>query len=135
VVSDDDRENIYCLCNPGYSSLSYLHRFSINILKIDKSFVGRMSMDEESMGIVETIITLASKLKMDVVAEGIETDEQRRKLQALRCHYGQGHLFSKPVPAEAVVLLLEEECQRYETSDFAAEKAEEVDLSGGAYSM
>jgi diguanylate cyclase (GGDEF)-like protein/PAS domain S-box-containing protein len=120
----------------GYSSLSYLHRFPINILKIDKSFVGRMSMDEESMGIVETIITLAFKLKMDVVAEGIETDEQRRKLQALRCHYGQGYLFSKPVPAEAVVLLLQENCQRHATPDFAAEPAQEdVDLLSAAYSM
>jgi diguanylate cyclase (GGDEF)-like protein/PAS domain S-box-containing protein len=90
----------------GYSSLSYLHRFPVNILKIDQSFVGRMSMDEESMGIVETVITLAQKLKMDVVAEGIETDEQRQKLIALNCPYGQGYLFSPPVSAadaEAIV--------------------------------
>ncbi|HKR01945.1 MAG TPA: EAL domain-containing protein, partial [Pyrinomonadaceae bacterium] len=93
----------------GYSSLSYLHRFPVNILKIDRSFVGRMSMDEESMGIVETIITLASKLKMDVIAEGIETDEQRRKLKALKCGYGQGYLFSRPVPAEAAEVLVGEE--------------------------
>ena len=120
----------------GYSSLSYLHRFPINILKIDKSFVGRMSMDEESMGIVETIITLASKLKMDVVAEGIETDEQRRKLQALRCHYGQGYFFSKPLPKEAATALVYGECQRREASGFTVGAAQEkVDLLSGAYSM
>jgi EAL domain-containing protein (putative c-di-GMP-specific phosphodiesterase class I) len=77
----------------GYPSLSYLHRFPVNILKIDQSFVGRMTRDEESMGIVETIITLAQKLKMSVVAEGIETDEQRQRLIALNCTYGQGYLF------------------------------------------
>ena len=90
----------------GYSSLSYLHRFPVNILKIDQSFVGRMTMDEESMGIVETIITLAQKLKMAVVAEGIETDEQRQKLIALNCVYGQGYLFSRPVSADAAIELI-----------------------------
>ena len=93
----------------GYSSLSYLHRFPVNILKIDKSFVSRMSMDEESLGIVETIITLASKLKMNVVAEGIETPEQCEKLKALHCQYGQGYLFSKPVPADVAEQLVDDD--------------------------
>jgi EAL domain-containing protein (putative c-di-GMP-specific phosphodiesterase class I) len=121
----------------GYSSLSYLHRFPVNILKIDKSFVGRMSMDEESMGIVETIITLASKLKMDVVAEGIETGEQWRKLRALNCHYGQGYLFSQPVPAGAAAALASEEWKRGGSSLFAAEAQaqEAVELLDNTYSM
>jgi len=78
----------------------------VSSLKIDQSFVGRMTMDEESMGIVETIITLAQKLKMAVVAEGIETDEQRQKLIALNCVYGQGYLFSRPVSADAAIELI-----------------------------
>ena len=83
----------------GYSSLSYLHRFPVNILKVDRSFVGRMAIDEESSGIVETILTLASKLKMSVVAEGIETKEQNDQLRQFGCEYGQGFLFSKPLTA------------------------------------
>jgi EAL domain-containing protein (putative c-di-GMP-specific phosphodiesterase class I) len=91
----------------GYSSLSYLHRFPVNILKIDRSFVSRMSIDEESLGIVETIVTLASKLKMDVVAEGIETEDQLAALNAFNCHYGQGYLFSKPMDAATTEEALE----------------------------
>jgi diguanylate cyclase (GGDEF)-like protein/PAS domain S-box-containing protein len=120
----------------GYSSLSYLHRFPVNILKIDRSFVGRMSMDEESMGIVETIITLASKLKLDVVAEGIETDEQWQKLKSLRCHYGQGYLFSRPVSAQAAAALVGEEWKRCGTSDGAdILPCDKVELLNGTYSM
>ncbi|HZG54310.1 MAG TPA: EAL domain-containing protein [Pyrinomonadaceae bacterium] len=121
----------------GYSSLSYLHRFPVNILKIDRSFVGRMSMDEESLGIVETIITLASKLKMDVVAEGIETVEQEQKLKTLGCHYGQGYLFSQPVSAEAAIALVDEDWQRRGLACVGAvvPSQDEVELLSGAYSM
>lgn len=121
----------------GYSSLSYLHRFPVNILKIDRSFVGRMSVDEESMGIVETIITLASKLKMDVIAEGIETKEQWGKLKALHCIYGQGYLFSKPVPAEAARIFIAEGCQLPVSSSLVIEEParKEVELLSGPYSM
>jgi diguanylate cyclase (GGDEF)-like protein/PAS domain S-box-containing protein len=121
----------------GYSSLSYLHRFPVNILKIDKSFVGRMSIDEESLGIVETVIALAAKLKMDVVAEGIETREQWDKLKAFQCKYGQGFLFSKPLPADDAARLLGEERER-ETIPALAEHApprEEVELLNETYSM
>lgn len=117
----------------GYSSLSYLHRFPVNILKIDKSFVGRMSVDEESLGIVETIITLASKLKMDVVAEGIETNEQWDKLKAFQCQYGQGYLFSKPVPAVDACKLVSDEHRRRTELGLAAQP--EVELLSGIYSM
>lgn len=90
----------------GYSSLSYLHRFPFDILKIDRSFVGRMEQDASSVQIVETIILLAEKLQMDVVAEGVETVAQQEHLCLLHCRYGQGYLFSKPVPTEAAEALL-----------------------------
>jgi diguanylate cyclase (GGDEF)-like protein/PAS domain S-box-containing protein len=83
----------------GYSSLSYLHRFPINTLKVDRSFVGVMGRGEEDAEIVRTIVTLAHNLGLDVVAEGVETVEQRRHLTRLRCEYGQGSLFSVPLPA------------------------------------
>jgi diguanylate cyclase (GGDEF)-like protein/PAS domain S-box-containing protein len=84
----------------GYSSLSYLHRFPISTLKIDRSFVSRMTSNNENAEIVRTIIMLARSLKMDVVAEGVETAEQLAQLKALDCEYGQGYYFSKPLSAE-----------------------------------
>lgn len=92
----------------GYSSLSYLHRFPVNTLKIDRSFIGRMAKGDENSEIVRTICTLANNLGMEVVAEGVETFEQLELLRSLKCEYGQGYLFSKPVDAEkATALLLE----------------------------
>jgi diguanylate cyclase (GGDEF)-like protein/PAS domain S-box-containing protein len=81
----------------GYSSLSYLHSFPFDILKIDRSFVCRMGTDNESTGIVETILTLAQKLGKKAVAEGVETEAQVEALRALGCGYAQGYLFSRPV--------------------------------------
>jgi diguanylate cyclase (GGDEF)-like protein/PAS domain S-box-containing protein len=81
----------------GYSSLSYLHRFPINTLKIDRSFVTRMADNNENREIVRTIVTLAQTLGMDVVAEGVETQEQLMMLRTLGCENGQGYFFSKPV--------------------------------------
>ena len=86
----------------GYSSLSYLHRFPVDTLKIDRSFISNMSSGDENSGIVRTIITLAGNLRMDVVAEGIENEAQREELGALKCHYAQGYLFSRPIPANAL---------------------------------
>ena len=90
----------------GYSSLSYLHRFPVDELKIDRLFVSRMGADDESSEIVETIIQLAHKLDMAVTAEGVETVEQLERLRALRCEYGQGYYFSKPVIAESARLMI-----------------------------
>jgi len=90
----------------GYSSLSYLHRFPINTLKIDKSFVTNMGVSGENCEIVKTIVTLAHSLGLDVVAEGIETDEQLAQLKDLGCEYGQGFLFSKPVNVTEATALL-----------------------------
>ncbi|HEY9285489.1 MAG TPA: EAL domain-containing protein [Pyrinomonadaceae bacterium] len=90
----------------GYSSLSYLHRFPIDALKVDRSFVTRMSTDRESRGIVKTIITLGDELGMDVVAEGVETAEHRAALAGLACEYGQGYFFSRPLEADSAAALL-----------------------------
>jgi diguanylate cyclase (GGDEF)-like protein len=92
----------------GYSSLSYLHRFPVSTLKIDRSFIGRMGEGGENSEIVRTIMTLANNLGMEVVAEGIETEEQLAQLKALKCEYGQGYLFSKPVDAETASGLIHE---------------------------
>jgi EAL domain-containing protein (putative c-di-GMP-specific phosphodiesterase class I) len=90
----------------GYSSLSYLHSFPFDVLKIDRSFVSRMTEGEQPLQIVRTIIELARVLGMDVVAEGIETREQYRLLREMGCRYGQGYLFARPMSAEAVTQLL-----------------------------
>jgi len=88
----------------GYSSLSYLHTLPIDTLKIDRSFVGRMEQGKNE--IVRTIINLAHNLKMDVVAEGVETAEQARQLKELHCQYGQGYLFARPLNAESAANLV-----------------------------
>jgi EAL domain-containing protein (putative c-di-GMP-specific phosphodiesterase class I) len=90
----------------GYSSLSYLHSFPIDVLKIDRSFVGRMTEGEQPLQIVRTIIELARVLGMDVVAEGIETREQYHLLRDLGCRFGQGFLFARPLPVETLAGLL-----------------------------
>jgi EAL domain-containing protein (putative c-di-GMP-specific phosphodiesterase class I) len=90
----------------GYSSLSNLHAFPFDVLKIDRSFVGRMSDGDQALQIVRTIIELARVLGMDVVAEGIETPEQYRLLRQMGCRYGQGFLFARPLPPDEVTRLL-----------------------------
>ncbi len=93
----------------GYSSLSYLHRFPIDVLKIDRSFVSSMRANGEGEDIVRTILTLAQGLDLQVVAEGVETQEQADALKRLRCDFAQGYLYSRPVPAETAEALLEKE--------------------------
>jgi diguanylate cyclase (GGDEF)-like protein/PAS domain S-box-containing protein len=90
----------------GYSSLSYLHRFPISTLKIDQSFVSSMSNNQESLEIVRTILGLARNLKMEVIAEGVETLEQAVELRAMNCEYGQGYYFSKALNANSAVRFL-----------------------------
>jgi diguanylate cyclase (GGDEF)-like protein/PAS domain S-box-containing protein len=89
----------------GYSSLSYLQRFSVDTLKIDRSFLGE-SGESDGWDIVETIITLAQDLGVTVIAEGVETEEQTARLKALRCEHAQGFLFREPVDAEAATAIL-----------------------------
>jgi EAL domain-containing protein (putative c-di-GMP-specific phosphodiesterase class I) len=90
----------------GYSSLSYLHRFPISTLKIDRSFVSCMTDHNENAEIVRTILMLARSLKMNVVAEGVETKDQLAQLALLECEYGQGYYFSRPLSVDAASKLL-----------------------------
>jgi diguanylate cyclase (GGDEF)-like protein/PAS domain S-box-containing protein len=91
----------------GYSSLSYLHRLPVDALKIDRAFVSYMGQDAKNQTIAESIIALSNVLGLDAIAEGIETVEQLHWLQDHGCEYGQGYLFSKPVPASEVSRLLQ----------------------------
>ncbi len=94
----------------GYSSLAYLHRFPLSSLKIDRSFVQPVAAGAEHEVIVRAIVTLAHNLGMDVIAEGIETQEQLDRLKALGCQFGQGFFFAEPMEAEAAsALILSEE--------------------------
>jgi len=90
----------------GYSSLAYLARLPVGTLKIDRAFVVRMLDDEEAMALVQTIISLASSLKLTTVAEGVETEEQADLLELLRCDQMQGYFFSAPKPREQLTGLL-----------------------------
>jgi diguanylate cyclase (GGDEF)-like protein len=93
----------------GYSSLSYLKRFPLSKLKIDRSFIRDVLCDEDDAAITQAIISMALALKINVIAEGIETEEQLDFLCNLDCHYGQGYYFSRPIPAEEYTLLLQAE--------------------------
>lgn len=86
----------------GFSSLSYLRRFALDILKIDRSFVSDMLINSETMEIVKTILSLGSNLGMQVIAEGVETAEQASQLRSLGCEFAQGYFFSRPLDAAAV---------------------------------
>jgi len=83
----------------GYSSLNYLRSFPFDILKIDRSFLGRLGLNEEDAQIIRTIIQLAGAMNLDVVAEGVETEEQRTALIDCGCTQAQGFLFARPAPA------------------------------------
>ncbi len=83
----------------GYSSLSYLKRFPVDILKIDRSFINGLPNDAEDISLVEAILAMGSSLGLKVIAEGVETEEQRLFLMERSCRYLQGYYFSKPLPA------------------------------------
>lgn len=84
----------------GYSSLSYLHRFPVKALKIDRSFISSMGLGSKNLEIVRAIITLASELGIDAIAEGVTSVEQLTQLTELQCRYAQGYLFAKPMNAQ-----------------------------------
>jgi len=90
----------------GYSSLSYLKKFDIDYLKIDQSFVRNLSTDNNDVALCEAIIVMAHKLELKVIAEGVETEQQRIILDAAGCDYVQGYLFSKPIAPEELEKLL-----------------------------
>lgn len=90
----------------GYSALSYLKKFDIDFLKIDQSFVRNLATDSDDLALCEAIIVMAHKLELKVVAEGVETEEQRKLLADAGCDYVQGFLYSRPLPASEFEKLL-----------------------------
>jgi EAL domain-containing protein (putative c-di-GMP-specific phosphodiesterase class I) len=83
----------------GYSSLSYLRDLPIDVVKMDRSFVEGIGGSDQSLAVAEGIVQIARTLSLEVVAEGIETEEQRDLLRSMGCHYGQGFLLAMPMPA------------------------------------
>jgi diguanylate cyclase (GGDEF)-like protein len=120
VLSRLKSMGIYCSIDDfgtGFSSLASLKRLPINALKIDKSFVSEAPSEPDDAALVLAIITLAHNLRLKVIAEGVETEEQLRLLHLLRCDEIQGGLFSKPLPADALVTLLDSHSARIRTPE------------------
>jgi diguanylate cyclase (GGDEF)-like protein/PAS domain S-box-containing protein len=92
----------------GYSSLAYLNRFPFDALKIDRSFVDGLGIEQERTAIVEAVIGMARALSLDAIAEGVENEAQLSELRRLGCDYAQGHLFSRPLAPHKVTNLLRE---------------------------
>jgi EAL domain-containing protein (putative c-di-GMP-specific phosphodiesterase class I) len=86
----------------GYSALSHLQIFPLTTLKIDKSFVQNISTEGNSIALLHSIVGIAKSFDLKVIAEGVETEEQLRVLDAIHCDELQGYLFSRPVPQEAL---------------------------------
>ncbi len=92
----------------GYSSLAYLNRFPFDALKIDRSFIDGLGIEQERTAIVEAVIGMARALSLDAIAEGVESEAQLSELRRLGCDYAQGHLFSWPLAPDKVTRLLNE---------------------------
>jgi EAL domain-containing protein (putative c-di-GMP-specific phosphodiesterase class I) len=90
----------------GYSSLSHIKKLPIQTLKIDQSFVGDITVNPDDAAITSAIITMASNLRLEVIAEGVETEEQMKFLCSVNCHQMQGNFFSKPISAEEISPLI-----------------------------
>ncbi|HSK67796.1 MAG TPA: EAL domain-containing protein, partial [Candidatus Limnocylindria bacterium] len=92
----------------GYSSLAYLHQLPVDTLKIDRSFVHNLHADAALRAVVQTVISLSGSLRLETVAEGVETEEDARALHGMGCRVAQGFLFSHPLPADDAGRLLAE---------------------------
>ena len=92
----------------GYSSLNYLASFPVDYLKVDRSFINDITTNKRNASITETIIAMSKALEMAVIVEGIETEEQLEYVRNMHCELAQGYLFSKPVPEEEFIKLLED---------------------------
>lgn len=110
----------------GYSSLSYLHRFPIDTLKVDRSFINRIGTEGEHSEIIQTIIKLASNLGMDVIAEGVESEEQLDFLKSMNCEFAQGYYYSKPVDSLAAFEMVEKFSQAAQLKEY---QVSELNLS------
>ena len=96
----------------GYSSLSYLRKFHLDYLKIDQSFVDNLEFDDANVALCEAIIVMAHKLGLKVIAEGVETRQQRRSAARAGCDYGQGYLFGEPFARAGLRILAAARCRR-----------------------
>lgn len=85
-----------------YSSLNYLYNFPFDALKIDRAFIGRLSADGKNQNVIQSIISLANSLNLDVIAEGVELTHQLSTIKALKCQYGQGYLFAQPMKVSEI---------------------------------
>ncbi|MDX2368613.1 MAG: GGDEF domain-containing phosphodiesterase, partial [Colwellia sp.] len=103
----------------GYSSLSYLQQLNLDILKIDGSFIDKLTNDNRSYGLCKGIVTIAQELNLTIVAEGVETRAQHKLVTELGCDYGQGYLYDKPMPSEEFE-------HKYITSHLCANKLRQV---------
>ncbi|UBF29012.1 EAL domain-containing protein [Kovacikia minuta CCNUW1] len=103
----------------GYSSLNYLHRLPVDNLKVDRSFVNQIQTGKQNHQIVETIAALSHQLGLDAIAEGIETPQQLDRLKQLGYKFGQGYLFSKPLPQEAAEKLLADHNSPHRLPDYS----------------
>jgi EAL domain-containing protein (putative c-di-GMP-specific phosphodiesterase class I) len=90
----------------GFASLTHLLDFPVDIIKIDRSFVSGVNLQARSSVIIESLVTIANRLGMKIIAEGIETEAQASRLLAMGCRYGQGYLYSPAVPACVTTQLL-----------------------------
>ncbi len=100
----------------GYSSLAYLKDYETDYLKIDKSFVQKMTQGSKDLALCEAMVVMAKKLNIKVIAEGIETKEQQELLTQIGCDYGQGYLFSKPISSKAFEVLVRNKLTQKEVS-------------------
>jgi EAL domain-containing protein (putative c-di-GMP-specific phosphodiesterase class I) len=96
----------------GYSSMSYLKKFPIDTLKIDKAFIDHCDSKKEDTAICTAIIALAKSLNLELVAEGVETETQLKFLQSMDCNLNQGYLFSRPLPGHEIQQLLIEQSSK-----------------------
>ena len=106
----------------GYSSLSYLKKFDIDYLKIDKSFISNLETNVNDMTLCNAIIVMAHTLDLKVIAEGVETEGQKKILADAGCDFAQGYLFSKPVPADTFETILDSELNYYSVKETATNK-------------
>ncbi|HEY9851711.1 MAG TPA: EAL domain-containing protein [Leptolyngbyaceae cyanobacterium] len=100
----------------GYSSLSRLHQWPLDTLKIDRSFINRLIVGEETLALVRTIVSLADNLGLEVIAEGVENAEQAYQLWALQCEAAQGYFFSRPLASEAATAWLKDKLKTNKTA-------------------